>query len=83
MAKKLSTKQPQSFQQPMAQYQVINKTAKIFPVPYRDSTGALKYLNLRLQKRRQGQRPPVLPASAITPAMKQLEKKGWITLRKL
>lgn len=66
-----------------ARYQIINMAQKMFPVPYYNESGEIAFLNLRLQKRRRGQVPPVIAASAITPAMRKLEKKGYIVLKKL
>ena len=64
-------------------FQIINMTQKMFPVPYFKENGKTAYLNLRLQKRRRGQRPPVLAAAAITPAIRRLEQKGYIALKQL
>lgn len=66
-----------------ARFQIINMAQKIIPVPYYKENGETAFLNLRLQKRRRGQVPPVVTASAITPAMRKLEKKGYIALKKL
>lgn len=66
-----------------SQYRIVNLTQKIFPVPYLNSKGEAKFLNLRLQKGRQGQDAPVLPATAISPALKALEKKGLIRIEKI
>lgn len=66
-----------------ARFQIINMAQKIIPVPYYKESGETAFLNLRLQKRRRGQVPPVVAATAITPAMRKLEKKGYIALKKL
>jgi len=66
-----------------AQYRIVNLTQKIFPVPYFNTKGETKFLNLRLQKGRQGQDAPVLAATAIAPALKALEKKGLIRIEKI
>lgn len=64
-------------------FKIINLTQKMFPVPIYDSKGEIKFLNLRLQKRRRGQTPPVVSSQAITPALRQLEKKRMIKLEKV
>lgn len=65
------------------QYRIVNLTQKIFPVPYLNTKGETRFLNLRLQKGKQGQDAPVLASSAITPALKALEKKGLIRIEKI
>ncbi len=65
------------------QYRIVNLTQKIFPVPYLNAKGETRFLNLRLQKGKQGQDVPVLTANAITPALKALEKKGLIRIEKI
>ena len=65
------------------QYRIVNLTQKIFPVPYLNAKGETRFLNLRLQKGKQGQDVPVLAANAITPALKALEKKGLIRIEKI
>ena len=65
------------------QYRIVNLTQKIFPVPYLNAKGETRFLNLRLQKGKQGQDAPVLAANAITPALKALEKKGLIRIEKI
>lgn len=65
------------------QYRIVNLTQKIFPVPYLNAKGETRFLNLRLQKGKQGQDAPVLAANAITPTLKALEKKGLIRIEKI
>jgi len=64
-------------------YQIYNKKQKMFPVPYYSANGETKFLNMRLQKGRRGQVPPIVNASQVTPGMRKLEQKGLIELRKL
>lgn len=63
-------------------YRVKNLKEKIFPVPYKTESGETKYLDLRLQKRR-GQKAPLLAESAILPATKELQRKGFIKLERV
>lgn len=65
------------------QYRILNLTQKMFPVPVYDSKGEIKFMNLRLQKRRRGQTPPVIAEKSITPALRQLEKKRMIKLEQI
>ncbi len=62
------------------QVRIVNLTGKMFPVPYRDATGSLAFLQLRLQTGRQGQDAPTLSKAAVIPAMKDLERKGFIRI---
>lgn len=66
------------FQEP--KYRVFNLTEKIFPVPVYDFNKKLRYITLRIQKGFRKQIPPIILESSITPAIKQLLKKGLIRL---
>jgi len=70
-------------QSPMNQFRIINLTQKMFPVPVYNPNGEIKFMNLRLQKRRRGQTPPIIAASSITPALRKLEKKRMIKLEQI
>lgn len=59
---------------------IVNLTQKMFPVPYRDTSGALAFVQLRLQTGRQGQNAPTLPKTAVIPAMTDMERKGFIRI---
>ena len=82
MAKKNRETPPVRSEQPVSpsRIRVVNLTRKIFPVPYRAQDGKTAFLNLRLQNGRHGQDVPVLPRSAILPAMRALERKGFIRI---
>lgn len=83
MAKKKTKSQSSHSEIAESKFQIINLRQKMFPVPYYMGNGEIRFLNLRLQKRRHGQKPPVLNAHAITPAMKKLEQRGHIKIQKL
>ena len=63
-------------------YQILNLTQNVFPVPYFNDEGKLDHLQLRLQGRG-GQKPPVIPSTAITDGMRNLEKRRFIRLVKV
>lgn len=83
MAKKKTKSQSSSSGNTESKFEIINLRQKMFPVPYYAENGELRFLNLRLQKRRHGQKPPVLSIQAITPAMKKLEQRGHIKIQKI
>lgn len=84
MSKKIKKREYDQVPTPSpVRYQIYNKTQRIFPVPYYTETGETKFLNMRLQKGRRGQTPPIIKASQVTPGMRKLEQRGFIELRKL
>lgn len=68
--------------QETVQYEVRNLTQNILAVQYFNEEGKPAYLHLRIQGRG-GQTPPVIPATAVTDQMKELEKNRLIKLVKI
>lgn len=64
----------------MEQIKILNLKETMLSVPVKEQNGNIKYLNLRLQGRN-GQDAPVISASAVTPGMELMQKKGFIKLQ--
>lgn len=76
MARKKESNEPKL---PVPFYKVVNLTESAVQVPYYNPNGELEYLHLRLQGKG-GQKPPVIPAAAITERALDLVKKKIIRL---
>jgi hypothetical protein len=60
-------------------YAVENLTQTMMTIPIFNENGQADHLHLRLQGRN-GQKPPVIPSTAVTDKMRTLEKKRLIRL---
>lgn len=80
-AKREETQSEQRTEVPRAVrgYRIVNCKEAVLAVPYFSPEGKLAYLNLRIQGRG-GQVAPTLPPEAITPQMRELQKKRVIRL---